>query len=327
MNLVTACCFSEVGCLYDVVFCSKSVNSVVGVRGASAVIVPARDLGSRGTWGTNILLAEVGVGGLDEGGELAHLVVRLVGVAVPVDVGIPELVVVVGVGGGALLELGDVDGVVNVEVVGKVLVVDHLELGELALGASTIADELVEEGVGLLVVEEHVGTLVGELGVVGVDVLADTDVGGVGVATGPLRDATCLACLTSSVKPGGAADGVGSGGRIEDGGVSASTAIRTSVDWSLEALTGIFVEVVDAEAPLAEVATVFAADAGADGHASVLAVVGDLDALVLAGDSGLIERRDPVSPHGAGGGDSDGGNESLQGKLHGCGFGCGLGND
>ena len=325
MNLVTVCCTREVGGLYDVVFSSKSGIIAEGLRGASAVIVPARDLGSRGIWETNILLAEVGVGGLDEGGELTHLLV-VIGVSVPGDVGIPELVVVVGVGGGALLELGDVDGVGNVEVVGKVLVVDHLELGELALGAGTIADELVEEGVGLLVVEEHVGTLVGELGVVGDDVLADTDVGGAGVATGPLRDATSLACLTIIFKPGGAADGVGSGGRIEDGGVSASTAIRTSVAWIIEALTGIFVEVVDAEAPLAEVATVFAADAGADGHAGVLAVVGDLDALVLAGDSGLIERRDPVSPHGAGGGDSDGGNESLQGELHGCGFGRWVGN-
>lgn len=308
----------KVGCPYNVVCGGESVWCTrTAAQGVRAVIVPAGDWCSISK--TNVLLAEVGVGGLDEGGELAHLVEAIVSVADPVDVGIPELVVVGGVGGRALLELGDVNGVFNVQLIGKVLVVDHLELGKLALGAGAIAYELVEEGVSLVVVEEHVGTLIGELGVVGLDVLADADVGGASIGIVPLCHATHCANVTIVLEPGGAGDGVGSGGRVKDGRVGISSAISGITSRHIQAFTRTFAEIVDAKAPLAKVATVVAADAGADGHAGVLAVVGDLDASVLTGDSGLIERGDPVSPRdGADGSDRDGGNESLpREQLHG----------
>ena len=301
-----------------------SAESLVGSSGGT-VVIPAGEGRTNTTVviqrvqriSTVVLLAEVGIGNLDTGFEKALL--AAVDEAIPVHEDVPELVVVGGVGGGALLELDNVDRVVNVHLISKILVVDHLHLGELALGTSAIANELVEEGVGLLVVEEEVGSLVGELRVVGVNVLADADVGSTSVGARSIGPA--LVVFDTSLSIGGGKEGrsnerIALGGRVDDDGVvtfSASTEVS-----SREFLDCVGRQLFDAEAPLAEVATVVAADAGADGHAGVLAVVGDLDALVLAGDSGLIERRDPVSPHGASGGDGDGGNESLQRELHGC---------
>jgi len=63
----------KVGCPYNVVCGGESVWCTrTAAQGVRAVIVPAGDWCSISK--TNVLLAEVGVGGLDEGGEPAHLV-------------------------------------------------------------------------------------------------------------------------------------------------------------------------------------------------------------------------------------------------------------
>ena len=146
---------------------------------------------------------------------------------------------------------------------------------------------------GLLVVEEHVGTLVGVAVGIALDVFGDANVRGAGVvASADILVEVVLADLAGlAVGKCGAGNGVSRVGRVDENGEGVGFSIdaalaRDLARWSIDLL--------DAESPLAEGPAVVAADAFADGKARELAMVRDLEADVLAGHARLVERRDPV---------------------------------
>lgn len=266
---------------------SPKIVAVRGLHiGAVGALLPAGSGCSLDVFGTEVVLE------LGESSKLSNPPCHWIDVSIPVNIDVPEFVGVGGIGGGALLELGNIDRIIDVGLGGQVLVVDHLELRELSQVSGAIADELVEKFVTLFVIEEHVGALIGELVGIVLSILSNTDMGSTGIPTVGRRSDTVdladLACASRSIARGvdvRTDQWIRLGGRINDGRVSRlvgtlkwATVGPIFIDiWSIRSSNGI-----DTETPFSKIAAIVAADALANFHAGVRAVVGNLDALVLA---------------------------------------------
>ena len=117
---------------------SPKIVAVRGLHiGAVGTLFPASSGCCLDVFGTKIVLE------LDESGKLSDPSSHWINVSIPVHEDIPKLVDITGVGGGALLELGNINRIIDISLGDQVLVVDHLELWELSQFSSTIANKLV----------------------------------------------------------------------------------------------------------------------------------------------------------------------------------------
>lgn len=150
-------------------------DTVDGITRCGYIRAVAADLPACLVRRPNIFGAEFWVRDFDEWGELGDLSLGIFE-AVPVHDDFPELVRIVRVVSKSLLGLDDINGIIGI--LRNVFVVDHLDHGRLSFRADAITHELVEELLGLFVVEEHVWTFVGVSAGIGLDVLADANVSG-----------------------------------------------------------------------------------------------------------------------------------------------------
>lgn len=131
---------------------------------------------------------------------------------------------------------------------------------------------------------------------IGFNVLANTNVS----CTGVVAASDCFAIVISTdlagrlISVGSAGEWItGSTGIDENGkGIHWLEFIILGTDTRKIAQRTSYL--LDTEPPLAKVSSVIAADTFPDGHAGVLAVLGELQALILTGNIGIVKRSFPI---------------------------------
>ena len=125
------------------------------------------------------------MGDVDKGAKLPYSLGQGILETVPINKHLPKLIVIVGIGRRTLLEFDNVNGILNILGIRVVFIIHHLELRQSALFTNAVTNDLVEVLVGLLVVEDHVRTLIREFLGIRFSIFTDTDMSGTGVVAAP----------------------------------------------------------------------------------------------------------------------------------------------